>query len=117
MNEDTAPHEIARLEAQIEELSAAIERCRKIAFAARIAIAGGAFWFMLALLRILSFDPTFFVGALAATLGGVVLLGSNKTTWEETEAALKQTEATRDALIGAMHLRLVSDVPVTPTLH
>ena len=117
MNDDTAPHEIARLEAQIEELAAAIERCRKIAYAAKIAITGGALWFVLALLRILPFDPTFFVGALTATLGGVVLLGSNKTTWEETEAALEQSQAARDSLIGQMHLRLVGDVPVTPTLH
>lgn len=117
MNEDTAPHEIVRLEAQIEALGAAIERCRKIALAARIAITAGALWFLLALLSILPFDPTFFVGALAATLGGVVLLGSNKTTWEETEAALERSEAARAALIGQMALRLVGETPTTPTLH
>jgi hypothetical protein len=70
MDEDTASHEIARLELQIEALAAAIERCRKIAFAAKTAIAGGALWFVLALLWILPFNPTYFVGALAATLGG-----------------------------------------------
>ena len=117
MNEDTAPHEIARLELQIEALAAAIERCRKIAYAAKIAIAGGALWFVLALLWILPFDPTFFVGALAATLGGVVLLGSNKTTWEETQTALERSEAARSALIGQIELRLVGDRPATPTLH
>jgi hypothetical protein len=117
MNEETAPHEIARLELEIEALTAAIERCRKIAYAAKIAIAGGALWFGLALLWILPFDPTYFVAALAATLGGVVLLGSNKTTWEETEMALSRSEAARAALIGQMRLRVVSDVPVTPTLH
>jgi peptidoglycan/LPS O-acetylase OafA/YrhL len=117
MNEDTAPHEIARLEAQIEALTAAIERCRKIEYAAKIAIAAGALWFVLALTWIVTFDPTFFVGALAACLGGVVLLGSNKTTWEETQAALERSEAARSALIGHMNLRLVGDIPVTPTLH
>jgi peptidoglycan/LPS O-acetylase OafA/YrhL len=117
MDEDTASHEIARLELQIEALAAAIERCRKIAFAAKTAIAGGALWFVLALLWILPFNPTYFVGALAATLGGVVLLGSNKTTWEETEAALARSEAARATLIGQIPLRVVSRAPDTPTLH
>ena len=117
MNEDTAPHEIARLELQIEALAAAIERCRKIAYAAKIAIAGGALWFVLVLLWILPFDPTFFVGALAATLGGVVLLGSNKTTWEETQSCARAQRGRPSALIGQMELRLVSDPPAVPTLH
>jgi hypothetical protein len=117
MNEDTAPHEIARLETQIEALTAALERCRKTSYAAKIAITGGALWFVLALLWIVPFDPTPFVAALAATLGGVVLLGSNKTTWEETKAALARTEAARAALIGQMSLRLVGDIAPTPTLH
>jgi hypothetical protein len=117
MNEDTAPHEIVRLEAEIEALGAAIERCRKIDYAAKIAIAGGALWFALALVWILPFDPTFFVAALTATLGGVVLLGSNKTTWEEAQAAIERNEAARSALIGQMSLRLVGDVPAVPTLH
>lgn len=117
MTEDTAPHEIARLEARIEALSASLERCRKISYAAKAAIGLGALWFVLMILWILPFDPTPFVAALAATLGGVVLLGSNKTTWEETETELRQTEAARAALIGRLELRLVGDTPVTPTLH
>ena len=113
MNDDTAPHEIARLEDQIEALAESIERCRKISFAAKIAIAAGALWFALVILWILPFSATPFVAALAATLGGVVVLGSNATTWNETEAALHQAEAARDALIGAMELRLVSEPPRT----
>jgi hypothetical protein len=115
MNDDTAPHEIARLEDQIEALAESIEHCRKISFAAKIAIAGGALWFALVVLWILPFAPTPFVAALAATLGGVVLLGSNATTWNETEATLHQAEAARAEIIGTMNLRLVSKPP--PTLH
>jgi hypothetical protein len=115
MNEDTAPHDIARLEAQIEALAESIERCRKISFAAKIAIAGGALWFALMVLWIVPFSATPFVAALAATLGGIVLLGSNATTWDETETALRQAEAMRAELIGTMNLRLVDDAP--PTLH
>lgn len=113
MFDDTAPHDIARLEAQIEALAESIERCRKISVAAKIAIAGGALWFALMVLWIVPFSATPLVAALAATLGGVVLLGSNATTWDETEAALHQAEAARDALIGGMELRLVSEPPRT----
>ncbi len=109
MNNDMASHEIARLEAQIETLAEAIERCRKISYAAKTAVAGGALWFVLALLWILPFDATPFVAALAATLGGVVMLGSNATTWDETQTALDQAEAARAALIGTMELRLVGE--------
>jgi hypothetical protein len=109
MDEDTARHEIARLEDQIEALTESIERCRKISFVAKIAIAGGTFWFALVILWILPFGPAAFVGALAATLGGIVLLGSNATTWEQTEAVLHQTEAARADLIGRMDLRIVDE--------
>ncbi len=115
LNDDTAPHEIARLESQIETLAEALERCRKISFAAKIAIAGGGIWFGLVFLWILPFGPTAFVAAMAATLGGVVLLGSNKTTWEQTEAALDEAEAARGLLIDRMELHPVGE-PVR-TLH
>jgi hypothetical protein len=115
LDDDIARHEIARLEGQIEALSESRERCRKISFAAKIAFAGGAAWFALVLLGILPFNPTGLVAALAAALGGVVLLGSNTTTWEQTEAALRQAEAARAELIGGIELRLVAEPK--PTLH
>jgi hypothetical protein len=115
MQEDSIRDEIVALEARIERLKGEIERCRKISLAARIAVAGGLAWFALLLLWILPFDPTFFVAALAATLGGVVLLGSNSTTWEQTEEKLHATEEERAELIGRIALRVVHDAP--PTLH
>jgi len=109
MNDELAHSEIARLEERIEELRQAITRCGKIALAAKLAIAGGAVWFALALLTILVFSAAGFTGALAALLGGFVLLGSNKTTREELEASLQAAEDRRRALIDAMDLRLVTD--------
>ena len=41
MDEGDPHDEIVRLEAQIEELAARIESCRKFILAARIAMAGG----------------------------------------------------------------------------
>jgi hypothetical protein len=110
---ESASHEIARLEAQLETLAQSIERCRKISLAAKVSIAAGLAWFVLALLSILPFEATPLLAALAAVLGGVVLLGSNATTWEETEAALRQAEAARATLIGKIELRVVSNVPRT----
>ena len=114
MIEGDARDQIAQLEARIESLNEHIARCRKIALGARIAIAGGAIWFALILLRIVFFDATGFVAALTAVLGGNVLLGSNATTWEQTEAELHAAEKARAELIGGIELKLVSE---RPTLH
>lgn len=113
MTDDLASHEIARLEAQIEALAQSIERCRKISFAAKAVVTASLAWFVLAFLWIMPFAATPLLAALAGLLGGVVLLGSNATTWDETEAALHKAEAARATLIGTMHLRVVSDVPRT----
>ena len=115
MDEGDVAGQIALLEERIETLTASIERCRKISYAAKIAIAGGAAWFALFLLWIVPFGPTAFVAAVSAVLGGCVLLGSNATTWEQTETDRAAAEAMRADLIGSIELRLVGDAP--PTLH
>jgi len=111
MIEGDARDQIAQLEARIESLNEHIARCGKIALGARIAIAGGAIWFALMVFRIVFFDATGFVAALTAVLGGIVLLGSNATTWEQTEAELHAAEAARAELIGGIELKLVSERP------
>jgi hypothetical protein len=113
MNDELAHTEIARLEERIEEMRQSIARCDKIALAARLAIGGGALWLVLALVTILPLTPTAFFGSLASALGGVVLLGSNKTTREELEAQMQKSEDRRRALIDAMQLRLVEDPGIT----
>jgi hypothetical protein len=106
--DDDDPHEaIARIEARIEELTESIERCRKISLAAKLAIGTGAIWIMLTLLGVVWFVPYLAIAALAGVLGGIVLLGSNATTWTQTEAALQASEAMRAELIGQMELRVV----------
>ena len=115
MDEGDVAGQIALLEERIETLTASIEHCRKISYAAKTAIAGGAVWFVLFLLWIVPFGPTAFVAAVSAVLGGCVLLGSNATTWEQTETDRAAAEAMRADLIGTIELRLVGDAP--PTLH
>lgn len=114
MNDGSVGHQVAKLEERIEALTVSIERCRKISVAAKIAVALGAIWFALFLVWIAPFGPTAFVASTSAVLGGLVLLGSNATTWEQTEAARTAAEAARADLIGNIELRVVSE---RPTLH
>lgn len=115
MDELDISDQIARLEDRIEVLAAELARCRKIAVGAKIAVGCGAAWFALLLVQFVWFNATAFVAALSAVLGGVVLLGSNATTWAQTESALAAAEASRAELIGAIDLRLVGEDG--PTLH
>jgi hypothetical protein len=107
MDEQSARADIEELEDEIERLSLKRERCRKLSLAARIAIGAGAAWPALTLVGIVPFLPSLFFAAIAAAIGGVVLLGSNATTWDETDARLRQAEAHRAALIGRIELRVV----------
>ena len=113
---DEAPDDdIARIEARIEELSEAIERCRKLSLAAKIAIGAGLAWIALTLLGPIPFYPSAMVAALAGVIGGIVLLGSNATTWEQTEDARRKSEALRAELIGRLEMRVID--PGVRTLH
>jgi membrane glycosyltransferase len=106
---DDIRDEIARLEERIETLRESIARCRKISLGSKIAIAAGFAWLALTLLLLAPFVPSLFFGAIAAVIGGVVLLGSNATTWNETEAALRQAEMQRTGLIDRIELRVVDE--------
>jgi cell division septum initiation protein DivIVA len=119
MDEDDVHDEISRLEAQIEELAAAIESCRKIIVASKAAIAVGGILLVAIMVGAIRFDPMAFMAAVAALLGGTVLFGSNSATSQEKTAALKAAEAQRAELIGRIDLTLVNerDSPRLPRLH
>jgi len=72
--------EIARLEERIEALSEKLENCRKFAAAARFAIALGAALMLALVFGVMMFDALALTAAIAALLGGVVVLGSNRST-------------------------------------
>jgi hypothetical protein len=102
------PHdEIVRLEAQIEELAATIESCRKFILASRIAMASGGIVIAAILLGAIRFDPAAMTAAVAALLGGIVVWGSNGSTAKEAAKELSAAEADRAALIEMIDLRVI----------
>jgi hypothetical protein len=103
--------EIARLEAQIEEQSDAIERCRKIILASKLVAAGGAVLIVLLLVGLVRFDAAAMIGAMAAVIGGVVMFGSTASTSGQLAAAVKVAEARRAELIGMINPRVVGNGP------
>jgi hypothetical protein len=109
MNGDDHRSEIVRLEAQIEELEATIESCRKFILAGRIAVASGGVILIAILIGGIQFNPFVMGIAGAAVLGGIVAAGSNHSTAREANNELSALEAKRATLIGQLELRLVSD--------
>ncbi len=110
--DDGDPHsEIVRLEAHIEALAARIENCRKFILAARIAMAGGSVLLAALLFGAIRFDPSAFMAAIAALLGGFVVWGSNRSTAKEAADELAKAEANRAALIGLLDLRAIAERP------
>src|SRR5262249_39864655 len=106
---DDPREQIARLEAQIEALAETVESCRKIMLLAKIAIVGGALLVLAMLVGAVRPELASLSGATAALLGGIVLLGSNKSTAEQALAKMKKAEAARTSLIDRLELEPVGD--------
>jgi hypothetical protein len=107
MNNGDHRDEIVRLEAQIDELAARIESCRKFILVGRIAVVGGCAVLFAILIGAIQFDPAVIGVAVTAVLGGIVAAGSNRSTAKEAMYELTLVEAKRTALIGQIDLRLV----------
>ena len=103
--------EIERLELRIEELGEAIKRSRRLRLAGRgSAVLGPALIAGFAL-GVVDTAPTRMIAALALTIGGIVLMGSSRSSTEELERSLKQAEAERIAAIDALNLIQVGEGP------
>ncbi len=107
--EDIDPRdEIVRLEARIEDLTAEIESCRKFILASRVAVVLGGLLLLAGMVGAINLNPIFMTAAVVAALGGIVVLGSNRSTSKEATAQLEAAEERRAALIGQIDLRVVS---------
>ena len=109
MNDSDHRDEIVLLEAQIDELTAKIESCRKFILAGRIAVVGGGAVLTAMVVSAIQFDPSVMALAVTAVLGGIVAAGSNRSTAKEAVHELTTAEAKRKALIEQIDLRLVPD--------
>jgi hypothetical protein len=107
--DDDPREQISELEVQIEELAAALERCRKTALASKAAMAFGGILLAATILGVVTFDPMAMVAGLAALLGGVVVFGSNRSTADQLSMSMRNAEALRASLIGRLDIRLVQD--------
>ena len=101
--------EIERLELRIEKLSEAIERSRRLRLAGRAFVVIGPMLLAGFALGLVNDSPTQVIVALALAIGGVVLMGSSRSSTEELERSLKQAETERIAAIDALNLTAVGD--------
>jgi hypothetical protein len=97
--------QITDLEADIERLSEAAERCRKAILVAKVATAAGGLALALTIAGIVQFEPVAFVAMIAAILGGIALYGSSKSTLDEIAATIRSHEALRVVMIDELELR------------
>lgn len=101
--------EIERLELRIEELGEAIKRSRRLRLAGRVSAALGPLLMVGFAIGIVGYTPTRMIVALALAIGGIVLMGSSRSSTEELERSLKQAEAERIAAIDALNLVQVGE--------
>jgi hypothetical protein len=112
MTEDDPIDEISMIEARLEALAEVAERCRKIILASKAAIAGGLALLLFVALGVFGPNQVVAIGSIAAVLGGIVSLGSNVSTLQQTTAAIGAAEAQRSDLISRLDLQMVGDSPM-----
>ena len=108
-DEDDPSDAISLTEARIEHLAGVAERCRKIIVASKVAIAVGCALLLAMLLGLLLPNQIAAIGSMAAVLIGIVSLGSNVSTLQQTTAAISAAELQRSELIGSIDLKVVAD--------
>jgi hypothetical protein len=101
--------EIERLELRIEELREAIARSRRLRLVGQASAVIGPALIVGFVFGLVAYSPTRMIVALALAMGGLVLMGSSRSSTEELERALKQAEAERMTAIDALDLVQVGD--------
>jgi cell division septum initiation protein DivIVA len=94
MSHQDLREQIARLEADVEQLAQTLDRCRKAMLVAKVVIAAGTIWVLASLVGVIRFDSAAIVGAIATVIGGVVIYGSNSSTSKEAVAAMDEGRRT-----------------------
>jgi len=112
MAEDDPTDEITRIEARLEQLAATSEQCRKIIMVSKVAIAAGGAMLLLMVFGLFGSSAAVALGSIGMVLGGIVALGSNVSTLQQTTDAISTAEALRSDLISGIDLRVVEDGPL-----
>jgi hypothetical protein len=101
--------EIERLEIRIEELREAIARSRRLRLVGLASAVIGPALIVGFVLGLVDYSPTRVIVAFALAIGGMVLMGSSRSSTEELQSAMKRAEAERMAAIDALDLVEVGD--------
>jgi hypothetical protein len=101
--------EIERLEIRIEELREAIARSRRLRLVGLASAVIGPTLIVAFILGLVDYTSARVLVAFALAIGGMVLMGSSRSSTEEVERGLKQAEAERMAAIDALELVQVGD--------
>ena len=101
--------QIERLEIQIEELREAIQRSRRYSIAGCAGAVTGPVLLACLVAGLLDFTPVRMIVGIALAIGGVVLMGSSRSSTEQLELTLKLREGERIAAIDALELVQVGD--------
>ncbi|WP_027582616.1 hypothetical protein [Bradyrhizobium sp. Ai1a-2] len=109
MTEDEPIDEISMIEARLEHLAGVAERCRKIILVSKAAIAGGIVLLIIMILGLFGPNQVVAIGSIALVLGGIVSLGSNVSTLQQTSAAISAAELARSELIDRIDLKLIGE--------
>src|SRR5581483_12316989 len=94
---------------RIARLSESLERCRKVALGAKVAIVAGAIVLAALIFGWLPSEVLWMLAAPILLLGGIVLAGSNSRTAAEYSAAIAEAERLRAELIAEIELKLVPE--------
>jgi hypothetical protein len=101
--------EIERLELRIEELREAVTRSRRLRLVGLASAVLGPALIVGFVLGLVDYSPTRVIVAFALAIGGMVLMGSSRSSTEELESAMKRAEAERMAAIDALDLVQVDE--------
>ena len=101
--------QIADLEAEIDALSDAAERCRKSMIVAKAAVVAGILLFGASLLGLIRSDAIVLVIGIAVTIAGIGFFGSSRGTLDQLAEKIRVRAARRTQMIDGMDLRTVQD--------
>src|SRR5215207_4605713 len=96
---------IGDLEAEIDALSDAAERCRKSMIVAKAAVVAGVLLFGASLLGVIRSDAIVLVVGIAVTVAGIGFFGSSRGSLNQLLEKIRVREAQRTEMIDGMDLR------------